>query len=72
MHCAFCQSTRYHMVVRLKACGNVTLGGFVKGSEWNPLLGLKERFDKGGSFSSGGFGDTPPPPRPLFVTSLSS
>ena len=35
-HHAFHQSTQYHMVVRLKACGNVTVGGALS-SMWNPL-----------------------------------
>ena len=35
-HHAFLQSTQYHMVVRLKACGNVTVGGALS-SMWNPL-----------------------------------
>ena len=25
-HCAFYHSTQYHMVVKVKACGNVTVG----------------------------------------------
>ena len=43
---AFHHSTQYHMVVRLKACGNATMGGRAYGfraQEWNPQLAAENR-----------------------------